>query len=582
MARWIADGTHSHSRRVVDCRRLRTRFAYALVTMTRLPDGIAAVTAADGSAYAVVDAHSLVRWTDVTARAAIAEALADPAQRDALLELAAQLGAPSRDPDLALETLARALVDGSLLAFEAPAKTTGMPITRREPETPPPVRPTPVVTPAWVSFELVDHQGTPLGERTHEFEHADGRLDSVTLDARGRSPRISTTSAGGIHLTWPKRLEAEPGAPRMDGFVAKPDDIRVSHEPNGTTRLGLNRHWRIVVAARLPTLLRLEIGALDYADRCVLLLPRPGAGQWHPWAALVTVARHLNEHPGDKLIAVGHRDGGEPGEHGRLRAAALVHFLEGEREAWVAIAAKWGRVRDTQEYLAYLRHARGWPLPVVPITDHADDATAAAVRAFQQACNAHQDGAAEIFEDGVIGEQTLGALFDTARTELRQWLGLHRTDCDAFVWHDPSQPAIDCAEGLDPYRTLPALAVQRRGRLVDLVIVPEHEAGNIDLGRPPRGAGVYDVAEIRTLALGEPTAPRLGMSIEIALRDTSGEPIPEAAFEVQVPGGGFRRGHLDAHGEARIDDLAEGWCRVRFPDLPNGCDIHDIATLDAG
>ena len=224
--------------------------------------------------------------------------------------------------------------------------------------------------------------------------------------------------------------------------------------------------------------------------------------------ALVTVARHLNDHPGDKLIAVGHRESGEPGEHGRLRAAALVHLLEGERDAWVAIAAKWGRVRDTQEYLAYLRHARGWPLPVVPITDDADDATAAAALAFQQAYNRRPDRAAEIFEDSVIGEQTLGAVFDTARTELRQWLGLHRTDCDAFAWHDPSQPAIDCADGLEPYRTLPALAAQRRGRLVDLIVVPQQESGNIDLGRSPSGAGVYDTAEIRTLRLGDVTVRR--------------------------------------------------------------------------
>jgi hypothetical protein len=47
-----------------------------------------------------------------------------------------------------------------------------------------------------------------------------------------------------------------------------------------------------------------------------------------------------------------------------------------------------------------------------------------------------------------------------------------------------------------------------------LVIVPEQEAGKIDLGQGP--SGVYDVAAIQTLALGAVVAPRRGMSIEIA------------------------------------------------------------------
>jgi len=170
--------------------------------MTRLlPDGIPVVTVPDGSTYAFVGAHTLIRWTDASARAAIAEALADPDQRDAVLELAAQLHAPSREPDVAFDTIARALVEGSLVAFEAPPKFIGRPILTgprpRQPDAPPRVRPTPGVTPAWVSFELLDHDGTPLGGRTIELEHGDGAsTPSHSMRSGGRRGSPPPTQEG--------------------------------------------------------------------------------------------------------------------------------------------------------------------------------------------------------------------------------------------------------------------------------------------------------------------------------------------------------------------------------------------------
>ena len=391
---------------------------------------------------------------------------------------------------------------------------------------------------------------TPVGARPNVL----GAIDWDNI------PMLSELSSAG---DWVGGVDAPSGPAPSTAHV--PTSEPLSPEPAADAELQ-------------PTLMRLELGALGFAEGCVLLLPRPGAGVWHPWAALTTVGKHLKENPGDRLVAVGHCERAEPEDHGRLRATALAHFVMGEREAWLAIAAKWGRVRDTQEYLAYLRHARGWPLPPVSITDEADAATASAVLAFQHAYNTRPECAAAIFEDGVIGQQTLGAIFDTARTELRQWLGLRRTDCDAFVWHDASRPSIDCAVGVKPYRTMPALPVQHCGRMVDLVIVPEQEAGKIDLGQGP--SGVYDVAAIHTLALGAVVAPRKGMSIEIALRDASDAAIADAAYEVDVPGGLRVRGRLDANGEARLDDLVEGWCRVRFPELAGGCEIREIAALE--
>jgi hypothetical protein len=213
----------------------------------RPSDGFPVVTTADGTSWSILPTSARVRWTEASARAVLVEALADASARDAVLELAAQLGASVGDEEDAIRTLARALLDGSLLAFEEPERPTGRPITGRRPKVDPPVRPKPTVTPGWVSFELVDHQGAALGDRALTFEHADGHLDSVTLDSCGRSPRISTTSTGSIYIEWPKKLSAELGAPKIAHFTARPDDLHVARAPKGMTRLGVGRHWRIVV-----------------------------------------------------------------------------------------------------------------------------------------------------------------------------------------------------------------------------------------------------------------------------------------------------------------------------------------------
>lgn len=324
-----------------------------------------------------------------------------------------------------------------------------------------------------------------------------------------------------------------------------------------------------VAAPDEPVLLRVELGALGFDTLGVLTLPRPSAGRFHPWTALTILAAHLQDHPGSGFVALGHQEIGEPSGHSVLRAAALVHLIRDEREPWVAIAAKWGRVRDTQEFLAYLHDERGWTLPAPPFTDEADDATAAAVLAFQRAYNATLDGE-PLLEDGVIGAQTLAAIFDTARADLLQWLEFHGTAAGSLVFHDDARVALACAERFKPYPTMPALPPRHAGRLVDLVIVPPDPAVAIDLAKTPEGAGIYDVASIGTLPLREIVGPRAGMNVEIVLRDATGAAVGGATFEVVVPGGAIHRGTLDALGEARIEGLIEGSCRVNFPDLAAG------------
>src|SRR5690606_890749 len=169
-------------------------------------------------------------------------------------------------------------------------------------------------------------------------------------------------------------------------------------------------------------------------------------GPRHPWAPVVAWLRHLQQHVAHYGLIVGHREAGEPEELAGLRARALLHFLRDEQPAWVALASEHGRVQDTQVYLDYLHRVCGWNTPIPAITDVADAATAKAVEAFQRTYNLAFR--ADIYEDGVIGEQTLGALFEVAKAELVHWLELGDTSLDALRFHASDEvlavdPAFD-------------------------------------------------------------------------------------------------------------------------------------------
>jgi hypothetical protein len=318
-----------------------------------------------------------------------------------------------------------------------------------------------------------------------------------------------------------------------------------------------------------PALLRVELGSTGFGPLGVLTLPR-GDGV-HPWAALVTVALHLRDHPGAGLVLVGHAEPGEPPQSSRLRADALLHFVTDDRAAWLVIAAKWGRVRDTQQFLAHLARDEGWPITPPEPTDMADDATARAVLAFQRACNAEPSRTEALFEDGVIGEQTLGAIYDLARESLARWLAANGLAAAAWGFHDSSRRALDCGERFKPFRTMPPLPKRHGGRFVDLVVVPADAAGRVALDRAPQGAGVYDVASIGSLPLRGITPPSAGLlALELALRDDTDRPMNGARFEVVDPAGALHTGTLDEHGEARLAGIPPGQCTIRFPELAPG------------
>jgi hypothetical protein len=55
--------------------------------------------------------------------------------------------------------------------------------------------------------------------------------------------------------------------------------------------------------------------------------------------------------------------------------------------------------------------------------------------------------------------------------------------------------------------------------------------------------------------------------IEIVLKDSRGNPVPNEEYILELPDGTKRRGRLDADGIARVDGIKPGSCRVSFPNV---------------
>lgn len=304
--------------------------------------------------------------------------------------------------------------------------------------------------------------------------------------------------------------------------------VHVDLRADGTiARTGLDTGEHTLLVVHRPRVHTSEPAWTAYLPRSILLLPR--VGPHHPWAPVVAWLRHLQQHLDHGGLVVGHREADEPPEFAELRARALLHFLRDAQSAWVALASAHGRVQDTQAYLDYLHRECGWDTAVPSISDVADPATARAVEAFQRTYN--RAFRADIYEDGVIGEQTLGAVFEVAKAELVYWLELGGTSLDALRPY-----AGDLAWAVDP-------AYDGR-RWTQLLAFPA--ADRYDLAREPAGAGLYPIARLLPLPVADVPAP-VRHVLEIRVLDEWGEPLPHLAYELSVAGE-TRFGETDEHG----------------------------------
>ena len=323
-------------------------------------------------------------------------------------------------------------------------------------------------------------------------------------------------------------------------------EVHVNLRADGTverTPIPTGQHTTLVV--HRPKVYTSEPAWTSYLPASVLLLPR--VGPHHPWAALVAWLRHGQQHLEHGGLIVGHREAGEPEDFGELRARAVLHFLRDEQQAWIELAAAHGRVQDTQSYLDYLHRVGGWPTEVPAISDVADAATARAVEAFQRTYNLAFR--ADIFEDGIIGEQTLGALFEVAKTEFVHWLERNETSLDALQFYDASE-VMRADPGYDGRRWVQLLAIPFADRY--------------ELAREPVGAGLYPIARMLKLPVAEAHAPAYHV-LEIRLLDEWGQPLVRQAYELSVAGE-TRFGETDEQGLLAEPYMPPGTVTLRLAD----------------
>jgi hypothetical protein len=55
--------------------------------------------------------------------------------------------------------------------------------------------------------------------------------------------------------------------------------------------------------------------------------------------------------------------------------------------------------------------------------------------------------------------------------------------------------------------------------------------------------------------------------VEIKLVDQGGKPIPDEMYHIELPDGSAVDGTLDANGQARVDGIDPGSCKITFPSL---------------
>lgn len=323
--------------------------------------------------------------------------------------------------------------------------------------------------------------------------------------------------------------------------------VHVQLRPDGTVeRASIPTNQPTTVIVHRPRLPATVLPWARFLPRSVLLLPR--ANEPHPWAPIMALLRFLQAHLDHGALIVGHRDASEPAEVAALRPKALMHFLHDEQDEWVGIAAAKGGVQDSQAFLQYLHHARGWDTHVPVVTDRADAPTARAVEAFQRTYNLAFRG--DIYVDGVIGEQTLGAIFEVAKAELVNWAELNGTSLDALNYYSSGRP------------TMGATPEWSGQPFVQLIAVPFADRYNLDV--EPEGAGIFDVARLVPLPAEEIRAPVLNV-LQLHLADEWGRPLRHQAYELTVEGGS-RFGQTDAHGLLAEPFVPPGPVSIRLAD----------------
>ena len=425
--------------------------------------------------------------------------------------IASRLGLALRDEQRMIEQVVALLVGGTyvLVEIEAEDIPLGHFVTRSPPPEP---RPEPRAA-------FVPQTGTRLHVRVVLDDGA--ALAGARVTLTGPDGRTAEVSAGG---GGDARLEGLP-ADGMGKAVVRPgkvprtlsDAATVLHAdhvfefPFGSTvAADLLTGAMQTILLRRPEVERVDTNNLAFAPDSPLLV---ALGEAHsPAQGLATAMARLQRGPACRLLVVGHASpDGDVAANEMLasrRAECVRHLLVGDRGAWVDLAAHHGSPADVQRLLRYLARAHDWPTEPTRVDGVVDEAVEAAVASFQGHYNAIF--AADLTVDGVCGEQTLGALFDVQKHELRLQLDAAQVPEGAPKWFT-AKGLLSAGARVLGHPAVPGSWSAEGQRRVDLLLIPDditwRESQGIEL--------LYDVARLRLLPMSPLTVGPCDLIVQV-------------------------------------------------------------------
>ncbi|MFY0531765.1 hypothetical protein [Nannocystis pusilla] len=262
---------------------------------------------------------------------------------------------------------------------------------------------------------VVLDDGAPLEDASVTLTAPDGQRGEFTTSGRGEAGIEGVASDGvGEAVVRPGKVPRWRGGSDATAGAELVFDFSFDAPIRAEVATGATR----TIVLRRPVVERVEGASLGFALDSSLLVPL--ADDRSPSFALATALARLQQAPTMRLLIVGHASPeGSAGDNDALalrRAASARHLLLDERDAWVDLAAKHGSPADVQRLLRYFARVHDWPTEPGRIDGTVDAGVEAAVTSFQSTYNAVFD--ASILVDGVVGVETLGALFDLQRHEL--------------------------------------------------------------------------------------------------------------------------------------------------------------------
>ncbi|MDC0667362.1 peptidoglycan-binding protein [Nannocystis radixulma] len=363
---------------------------------------------------------------------------------------------------------------------------------------------------AWstvLRVKVILDDGAPLSGAVVTLTAPDGQTDEGPASQRGESELAKVTFEG------LGRAVIRPGqVPRWrwgdETMISSEHIFDFSFGPPIAADIATGATRTVVL--RRPEIERVDGEGLGFALDSALLVPLDD--HLAPTPALATALARLHRVPSLRLLIVGHASAegsaNSNDELARRRAACTRHLLVGERDAWVRLATDHGSPADVQRLLRYLARVHDWPTEPTRVDGTIDARVEAAVSAFQSTYNRVFD--ADIHVDGVIGVETLGALFDVQRHELRHQRTALDVPEEAPRWFSATGVASAAARvlvhpGIPPSR---AAAGQRR---VDLLLIDDiitwRESHGIDR--------LYDVARFRTIPISPLTMGRSDLVVQL-------------------------------------------------------------------